>query len=79
MALSTLPTAAAIVIGAFAARRRMELVEQIAVCGVDLDQVEPSLDGPPRRRDKRGHHSSDALNSHLTGLVVSGEGDGARR
>ena len=57
--------AAAIFVGSLIAERRKKLVEQIAVGGVDFDELEASLNGPPCSRFEGTDDGVDA--GHVEG------------
>ena len=68
--------AAAVSIGALIGERREELMQQIAVSGMDLNEVEASGEGPLcRLREGRDHGVDAGLVKRLRDSVVRSKGD----
>jgi hypothetical protein len=68
----------AVTVGPLVRQRRQELVQQVAVRGVHLDDVEAGLVGPARARGERIDDAGDLGGVHRAGLCEAGEGHVAR-
>jgi hypothetical protein len=59
-------------IGSRVAQRRHELVQQVAVSGVDLDHLDAELPGPDRRAAERVDDAAQVVECQRAGLGIAG-------
>ncbi len=67
----------AVAVGALVRQRGEEGMEEVAVGGMEFDEVEADPDRPLGRRREGGDHLGDVLLRHLRRLGVAGVGDRA--